>query len=76
MVRRAEQANFKALVVTVDTVLLGRRLATERNELRQLFHCFNFDYIAHQSCSSKHFRLVIREVQRRIPLCLLCLIQV
>ncbi len=34
MVRRAEQANFKALVVTVDTVLLGRRLATERNEAR------------------------------------------
>jgi (S)-2-hydroxy-acid oxidase len=34
MVRRAEQANFKALVVTVDTVILGRRLATERNELR------------------------------------------
>ncbi|XP_046450627.1 hydroxyacid oxidase 1-like isoform X2 [Daphnia pulex] len=33
MVRRAEQANFKALVVTVDTVILGRRLATERNEL-------------------------------------------
>ena len=34
MIRRAEQANFKALVVTVDTAILGRRLATERNELR------------------------------------------
>lgn len=34
LVRRAEKANFKALVVTVDTVLLGRRLATERNQMR------------------------------------------
>lgn len=33
-VRRAENANFKALVVTVDTVLLGRRLTTERKEMR------------------------------------------
>lgn len=43
MVRRAEQANFKALVVTVDTVLLGRRLATERNEIRygHLNVCFS-----------------------------------
>ena len=31
MIRRAERANFKALVVTVDTALLGRRLVNERN---------------------------------------------
>jgi (S)-2-hydroxy-acid oxidase len=30
LIRRAEAAGFKALVVTVDTVVLGRRLANER----------------------------------------------
>lgn len=31
LVRRAERANFKALVVTVDTPVLGKRLNNERN---------------------------------------------
>lgn len=44
MVRRAEMANFKALVVTVDTVLLGRRLATERHELKYTTYLFLIDF--------------------------------
>ncbi|KAI9565496.1 hypothetical protein GHT06_009288 [Daphnia sinensis] len=31
LIRRAEKANFKALVVTVDTAVLGRRLVNERH---------------------------------------------
>ena len=31
LIRRAERANFKALVVTVDTAVLGRRLVNERH---------------------------------------------
>lgn len=32
LVRRAEQAGYKALFVTVDTPMLGRRLADVRNK--------------------------------------------
>lgn len=31
LIRRAERANFKVLVVTVDTAVLGRRLVNERH---------------------------------------------
>nr|CAH0098648.1 unnamed protein product [Daphnia galeata] len=31
LIRRAEKANFKAIVVTVDTAVLGRRLVNERH---------------------------------------------
>lgn len=31
LIRRAEKANFKALVVTVDTAVLGRRLVNEKH---------------------------------------------
>ena len=32
LIRRAERANFKALVLTVDAPYLGRRLASERSK--------------------------------------------
>ena len=31
LIRRAEEAGYKALVITVDTPILGRRLADARN---------------------------------------------
>ncbi|OZJ03812.1 hypothetical protein BZG36_03012 [Bifiguratus adelaidae] len=45
LVRRAEKAGYKALYVTVDTPLLGRRLADERNvfELPKHLRLANFD---------------------------------
>lgn len=45
LIRRAEAARFKALVVTVDTAILGRRLANERTSFNLPSHLKlgNFD---------------------------------
>ena len=54
LIRRAETANFKALVVTVDTPLIGNRLAFERNNhlkcvmsIRVVIIIIYYDYYRH-----------------------------
>lgn len=50
LIRRAEKANFKALVVTVDTAVLGRRLVNEKH---------GFDLPAHL----KQLSTTLRDIQ-------------
>ncbi|XP_071785500.1 2-Hydroxyacid oxidase 1-like [Asterias amurensis] len=56
LVRRAEQAGYKALFVTVDTPMLGRRLADVRNKFSLPSHLrlANFNVNAHLSSGVKH----------------------
>ncbi|XP_046636059.1 hydroxyacid oxidase 1-like [Daphnia pulicaria] len=51
LIRRAEKANFKALVVTVDTAVLGRRLVNERHgfDLPPHLKLGNFDTVDEKS---------------------------
>ncbi len=61
LVQRAEQAGYKALVVTVDTPILGRRLADARNSFNLPSHLKLANFGDSDGDSSVASKLVARE---------------
>ena len=62
LVHRAEKAGYKALVITVDTPILGRRLADAKNRFNLPAHLrlANFDNLGGSGSSTGASKLVVR----------------